>query len=131
MSTAPMKSVADSACTERLFSYGTLQQADVQQATFGRLLQGSNDVLPGFRQTLVKIEDAAVVATSGKTHHPMVQYTGQAHDGVPGTVFAITPEELQQADTYEVAAYRRQAVCLLSGLHAWVYVDAKDALPQP
>ena len=124
-----MKRPADTACTERLFSYGTLQQAEVQQATFGRLLQGRTDVLPKFRQTLVKIEDPAVVVTSGKTHHPLVQYTGRADDGVPGTVFSITPEELRHADAYEVSAYRRQSVRLHSGQNAWVYVDATDTLP--
>ena len=124
-----MKRLADTACTERLFSYGTLQQAKVQQATFGRLLQGRTDVLLGFRQTLVTIEDADVVATSGKTQHPMVQYTGRSDDGVPGTVFAITPEELRHADAYEVSAYRRQSVRLLSGQNAWVYVDAADTFP--
>jgi hypothetical protein len=31
-----------------LFSYGTLQQEDVQWSTFGRLLEGEPDELPGF-----------------------------------------------------------------------------------
>jgi hypothetical protein len=31
-----------------LFSYGTLQQPDVQRATFGRLLRGEPDALVGF-----------------------------------------------------------------------------------
>ncbi len=31
-----------------LFSYGTLQQEDVQLSTFGRLLQGQRDELLGF-----------------------------------------------------------------------------------
>ena len=37
-----------------LFSYGTLQQEDVQLATFGRLLQGQKDELLGFEQSLVR-----------------------------------------------------------------------------
>ena len=59
-----------------LFSYGTLQQRDVQQATFGRLLHGTADELLGFHQSMVKIEDPDVVRTSGKTHHPIVARTG-------------------------------------------------------
>jgi len=107
-----------------LFSYGTLQQPEVQQATFGRLLSGQADELVGFARTLVKIEDAAVVATSGKTHHPIVRRSGDANDRVAGTVFEITDEELAQADRYEVDAYVRVKARLASGNDAWVYVDA-------
>ena len=48
-----------------LFSYGTLQHADVQLATFGRLLRGQSDELAGFEQALVRIDDAQFVASSG------------------------------------------------------------------
>jgi len=34
---------------------------------------------------------------------------------------------IAQADEYEVAAYRRVAVTLASGIEAWVYVDARHA----
>jgi Gamma-glutamyl cyclotransferase, AIG2-like len=114
---------------ELLFSYGTLQLESVQLSTFGRTLVGTADVLPGFEESMVKIEDADVVATSGKTHHPIVKFTGRDADSVAGTVFQITAEELQRADGYEVAAYRRVAVRLQSGVRAWVYVDAQCAPP--
>ncbi len=113
--------------TERLFSYGTLQLEAVQLATFGRRLVGAKDILPGFARTMLKIEDEAVVATSGKTHHPIVKYTGQPGDSVDGMVFEVTAAELSNADKYEVAAYRRVAVTLCSGRRAWVYVDARFA----
>jgi gamma-glutamylcyclotransferase (GGCT)/AIG2-like uncharacterized protein YtfP len=112
-----------------LFSYGTLQQDDVQRSTFGRLLSGRADRLPGYAQTMVKIDDPDVVATSGKTHHPIVSHSGVATDAVTGTVFEITDEELANADRYEVAAYKRVAVTLASGQAAWVYVDARFAPP--
>jgi hypothetical protein len=112
-----------------LFSYGTLQQADVQRATFGRLLSGQADALPGFAQSLVAIDDPQVVATSGKTHHPIVRHSGDPADRVAGTVFEISDHELARADDYEVDAYRRVAVTLASGLQAWVYVDARFAPP--
>jgi hypothetical protein len=115
--------------TECLFSYGTLQLLPVQLSTFGRVLGGVSDKLPGFRTSLVRIDDPKVVETSGKTHHPIVLFTGDAADTVAGMVFQITREELQSADTYEVAAYRRIAVTLLSGRRAWVYVDARHAPP--
>jgi hypothetical protein len=110
--------------TEHLFSYGTLQFEQVQLATFGRKLDGQPDEMPGFSLAMVKIDDPEVVATSGKTHHPVVAYTGEPANRVTGTVFAITPEELAHADDYEVDAYRRDRVTLASGIAAWVYVDA-------
>ena len=114
----------------QLFSYGTLQQEQVQIATFGRMLQGQSDCLVGFEQSLVEIEDLDVVATSGMTHHPIIKFTGNTSHRVAGTVFEITDTELANADTYEVAAYQRVAATLGSGLHAWVYVDARYAPQQ-
>ena len=110
-----------------LFSYGTLQQPEVQQATFGRLLRGHSDELPQYAQSLVAIDDPQVVATSGKTHHPIVRFTGSPTDRVPGTAFEVSPEELTRADGYEVAAYTRVSAALASGRIAFVYVDARDA----
>jgi hypothetical protein len=111
--------------SELLFSYGTLQLEAVQLATFGRRLTGTPDELPRFAQSLMKIDDPEVVATSGKTHHPFATFTGRDADAIPGTVFHITPEELRNADRYEVATYKRIAVVLRSGARARVYVDAR------
>nr|WP_172705441.1 gamma-glutamylcyclotransferase family protein [Variovorax sp.] len=94
-------------------------------ATFGRLLAGRLDQLPGYRLERLAIRDPAVVATSGKSHHPIVVPTGRAEDGVDGAVFAITPAELALSDAYEVEDYRRERVRLASGLEAWAYVDAR------
>jgi gamma-glutamylcyclotransferase (GGCT)/AIG2-like uncharacterized protein YtfP len=110
-----------------LFSYGTLQQQNVQLSTFGRILHGQPDELPGFEQTLIRIDDAQVVETSGRTHHPIVTFTGRQGSRVSGTVFEITDAELARADAYEVGAYRRVAATLASGKQAWVYVDARFA----
>ncbi|HAT30027.1 MAG TPA: UDP-N-acetylmuramate--alanine ligase [Janthinobacterium sp.] len=112
-----------------LFSYGTLQQEDVQLSTFGRKLAGRADDIVGFALSQVEISDPQVVATSGKTHHPIVKFTGAEGDRVAGSVFDISDAELASADRYEVADYRRIAVTLASGLDAWVYVDARFAPP--
>ena len=113
--------------TQFLFSYGTLQLDAVQIATFGRQLVGSSDALRGFELAVLKIEDPTVVAISGKAYHTMAKFTGRASDVVSGTVFAVTPCEIQNADRYEVAAVKRVAVVLQSGLRAWAYVDAEYA----
>jgi gamma-glutamylcyclotransferase (GGCT)/AIG2-like uncharacterized protein YtfP len=108
----------------RLFSYGTLQLETVQLETFGRLLTGAVDALPGYSRTMVRITDPAVIAASGADHHPIVAATNHPDDCVEGMVFEITAEELAAADTYEVSDYKRVDVVLASGLRAWVYVQA-------
>ncbi|NUO82567.1 gamma-glutamylcyclotransferase [candidate division KSB1 bacterium] len=112
-----------------LFSYGTLQQKNVQVSTFGRVLQGHKDELLGFEQSFVKIEDPQVAAASGKTHHANVTFNGRNDSRVSGTVFEISDAELAAADQYEqLAAYKRINGMLASGNQAWVYVDARSAL---
>jgi len=106
-----------------LFSYGTLQQQDVQLATFGRALVGEKDVLVGYEPSLVRIDDPAVAARLHKTHHDNVTPTGDDWSSVQGTALAVTDEELAKADAYEAPfAYQRILVTLGSGQQAWVYL---------
>lgn len=107
-----------------LFSYGTLQDKAVQVANFGRELAGQPDHMAGYKESYVEITDPEVLATSGKTHHPIVIPSANPEETVPGMVFQITPQELRAADAYEVSDYKRVAVGLVSGLTAWVYVKA-------
>lgn len=96
---------------ESLFSYGTLQDHEVQLSTFGRTLVGERDVLPAYSQT-----------TFGP--HWNVQFTGQMSDSVEGTRFEVTRTELEEADIYEATAdYERVEVTLTSGRRAWVYLN--------
>ncbi len=113
-----------------LFSYGTLQLPQVQLATFGRLLAGSPDAIVGYELGAVRIDDPAVVATSGSDVHPVLAPGADADAEVPGTVFTITQQELAAADGYEVDAYTRVEVTLRSGLQAWVYVFDGTAVQQ-
>ncbi|MEZ5961427.1 MAG: gamma-glutamylcyclotransferase family protein [Hyphomonadaceae bacterium] len=108
--------------SERLFSYGTLQQENVQLATFGRLLNGAPDALIGFKDEIVEITDPDVLAKSGKRFHPILSESGDDADRVTGTVFEISAEELAAADKYEVSDYKRVSARLASGSMAWVYV---------
>jgi gamma-glutamylcyclotransferase (GGCT)/AIG2-like uncharacterized protein YtfP len=108
---------------EHLFSYGTLQKQNVQLETFGRFLTGHPDTLVGYKLSMIEIEDQAVVATSGQTHHPIIKQTNQNNDTIKGVVFEITATELKQADHYEVDSYKRINVTLKSGKSAWVYIE--------
>jgi len=115
--------------TENLFSYGTLRYEKVQIATFGRKLSGKTDALPGYHLSQLKITDAAVIEKSGEDVHSVIQFTGDPKDQISGVVFEVSLDELEQADHYEVADYKRVKVQLLSGTTAWVYVSAKDPVP--
>jgi len=105
-----------------LFSYGTLQQENVQLSSFGRVLAGTPDAMPGWRQGEIEITDPEVIRTSGKRFHPIVEPSGDPADEVSGTVFRITEAQLAAADAYEVSDYKRILVRLKSGGDAWVYV---------
>jgi gamma-glutamylcyclotransferase (GGCT)/AIG2-like uncharacterized protein YtfP len=96
---------------ESLFSYGTLQDQEVQVSTFGRSLKGERDGLPEYRQI-----------TFGP--YLNVQFTGHQSDLVEGTRFEVTSAELEEADIYEATAdYKRIQVQLKSGRLAWVYLN--------
>src|SRR5262245_11737678 len=112
--------------TENLFSYGTLQLEAVQLATFGRRLEGTPDAMVGYRLTMIEIEDQDFVATSGTANHRNLQFTGNPSDAVEGMAFKVTQKELEQADAYEPAEYKRALVSLRSGANAWVYVSARQ-----
>jgi gamma-glutamylcyclotransferase (GGCT)/AIG2-like uncharacterized protein YtfP len=106
-----------------LFSYGTLQQPEVQMLNFGRLLAGEPDQLIGFEQSVLKVEDPEFVTVSGKALHSIVRFTGRTEDRVSGTVFEVSESELAGADAYEPAGYTRIAAALASGKRAWVYAS--------
>ena len=105
-----------------LFSYGTLRQPEVQLATFGRLLEGRPDALPGFVLAPLAITSPQVVALSGAAVHTIARRAGRAAESVPGVVFSLTPAELAAADAYEEDAYARVEVELASGARAFVYI---------
>ena len=105
-----------------LFSYGTLQQREVQQATYGRLLTGTRDVLIGHRLEPVVICDPEVVRLSGKAVHTIARLSGDPADRIVGVCFHLTDEELAATDAYEVDAYGRAETVLESGIKAFVYV---------
>ena len=107
-----------------LFSYGTLQRAEVQLSTFGRLLPGERDELPEFELTSIPVKDPDVTAEMGITHYANVVSSKSMDSRVSGTVFEVTEAELIAADEYERdATYERRSVMLASGKKAWVYLS--------
>jgi gamma-glutamylcyclotransferase (GGCT)/AIG2-like uncharacterized protein YtfP len=107
-----------------LFSYGTLQLADVQRSLFGRLLSGQPDELIGFEESLFEIEEPDFVTASGKAAHAIVKFNGRNESRVSGTVLEVSEDELATADKYEPAGYKRVSTTLASGKQAWVYAGS-------
>ena len=92
-----------------LFSYGSLQEKDVQLDNFGRELTGRPDALPGYILT--------------QSDYANAEPSADPNDAVQGTVFEVTDQDLAAADLYEgPARYQRVAVTLQSGTPAWVYI---------
>ena len=107
-----------------LFSYGTLQQREVQLATYGRKLEGSPDALLGYALAALVIDDPHVVEVSGLEVHSIARPTGNPADRIAGVLFELTDAELQATDEYETGAYSRIEATLESGRKAFVYVGS-------
>lgn len=90
-------------------------------------MEGKPDALVHYRLTTVHLQDKDFVAASGTANHRNLEFTGDQSDVVEGIAFTVTDSELQQADAYEPAGYKRTLVELRSGLNAWVYLQI--ALP--
>ncbi|MCK0160904.1 gamma-glutamylcyclotransferase family protein [Allomuricauda sp. F6463D] len=97
---------------EYLFSYGTIQDPQVQKYVFGRLLKGKADTALGFK----KVENAIY------GRYPLIIKTNNARDKVNGMSFEVNDLDLKKADIYETSAYKREKFPLESGGEAWVYI---------
>ncbi len=97
---------------ELLFTYGSLQDKDVQLGIFARKLTGHSDGLRGYQISGERVYG----------QFPTVRSTGDRSDLVPGTVYEISHAELLVADGYEGERYKRTKTTLASGRSAWVYI---------
>ena len=108
-----------------LFSYGTLQDEEVQLSTFGRKLKGEADVLAGYERSSITIDGGSYFTLSGG-QPPSAVPTAEGRcppQRVQGIVFEVTDAELAKSDEYEGDFYyKRVVVRLESGKEAWVYV---------
>lgn len=100
---------------EELFIYGTLIEPDIQNKVIGRTIEGSSDILEGYKRTTIRIFD---------TDYPDIVQEPGRH--VSGLVIDVSPEELILIDGYETEWYKRKKVVLKSKKNAWVYQGNKE-----
>lgn len=82
---------------EKIFTYGTLQDPDIQRSIIGRELGiGEPDTLRGYKMAKLKGIHA--------TYNIIQPQTGST---VEGRVYEVTKEELETIDQYEGDAYIR------------------------
>lgn len=104
--------VQRAAATHYLFTYGTLQERDVQLGVFSRPLNGFEDELPLYMISDEKVADL----------YPTLKHTGVKEDVIKGQVYTLSHQELEKADSYEGEAYERIQIQLASGKNAWAYI---------
>jgi gamma-glutamylcyclotransferase (GGCT)/AIG2-like uncharacterized protein YtfP len=114
--------------TNRVFSYGTLRQTNVQMALYGHPVLTIEDSLPGWRLEWLQIIDSDAIEASGSDRHPILR-PGAADDLVSGAYLELSDEELSATDDYEVSDYVRKSVTLSSGTQAFVYVADDSVKP--
>jgi gamma-glutamylcyclotransferase (GGCT)/AIG2-like uncharacterized protein YtfP len=94
-----------------LFSYGTLQDPELQLRTVGRLLGGDRDELVGYEPSV-------------RPPHANVTFNGDDASRVAGTLFEVTEDELALFDAFEAPFdYHRITARLASGKETFVYVS--------
>jgi gamma-glutamylcyclotransferase (GGCT)/AIG2-like uncharacterized protein YtfP len=95
---------------ERLFTYGTLRDSEVQREVLGKESAGVPDSLSNYRLSSLDI---------GGEQYPIAE----PGDGgkIEGVAYEVQLEELKKIDEYEGQEYRRIKVTLDSGLEAWIY----------
>ncbi|TRX36964.1 gamma-glutamylcyclotransferase [Flavobacterium sp. ZT3R18] len=104
---------------QKLFTYGTLQNNDIQESLFGRILQGTPETLIGYKLNEIQIEEEF-----GLIQYPIITETQQPEDTISGIVYEITTSDLHQADLYEGLHYKRVEVHLQSNEKVWAYSEA-------
>ncbi len=95
-----------------IFTYGTLQEAYIQESLFKRKLVGKPDTLLGYTLSDQKIAGL----------YPFILKSSKTTDSVSGIVYQIEEHELKIVDDYEGEDYERILIELATGTPAWVYI---------
>lgn len=97
--------------SQKLFVYGTLRDADVQERVIGRTVNSTPDRICGYARRMDLFAPYAVAMPASES------------DCFDGVVLDVT-DDLIKLDAYETAAYTRIQVTLVSGTSAWMYIGS-------
>lgn len=105
-----------------LFSYGTLQLPRIQQAVFGKTLEGTKDSLIGYQLRELPLAEGEELPELEVAAYPIIHPSGDPADCIEGVVLEIDESDLLTCDEYEGPHYTRIREMLQSGISCWVYV---------
>ncbi len=115
--------MTDSAAAQLVFSYGALQNEELQRSVLGRVFPSEAAILPGFHADYAEMADPRFAELTGTSIHAVLRRTDDPRDKVIGKVFRLTEDELDAADQFQVLMFRREQVVLEGGRTAWVYLS--------
>ena len=110
---------------EYLFSYGTLQEDDVQVELFGRRLNGGRDVLKGYKTSPIELTEEGFASYTEQATYLIASVSDDENDAIEGTALEVSGEDLSVVDGYEPEEYKRAKVTLELGKRAWIYLKAE------
>ena len=102
-----------------LFSYGTLQDEEIQMELYGTVLLGIEDAIKGFVLKSITLTDQF----GNKKDYLIGDYSGRKDDIVKGIVYSISEGQLALTDFYEGPSYKRISVVSENGRECWLYVE--------
>ncbi|MEH6659170.1 gamma-glutamylcyclotransferase family protein [Leeuwenhoekiella marinoflava] len=105
-----------------LFTYGTLQDIEIQKKLFGRKLDGEKDILKKYKLGTIKIPENQEQTQT----YFIAMHTGNKSDEIEGTVYELRDFELNIADEYEGYFYKRKHVLLASNKKVIIYCKPDD-----
>lgn len=104
---------------EELFVYGGLKVPEMQKKVFGRVVEGTPDVMLDYSQTILDIDGQM---------YPLAIPKDNAE--IPGVVLLLSPLELKHIDDFLINVYKRVKVTLKSGKQVWSNVISDQVLQQ-
>ena len=111
-----------------VFSFGTLRQAHVQEALFGRRVTSEPARIVGYRVARVRITDPGSIEASGSDVHPALVVDDEESASVEGELLDLTDSELAAVDRYEQVSFQPIKVRTERGREAVAYVPRPELL---
>ncbi|GGF66716.1 gamma-glutamylcyclotransferase family protein [Wenyingzhuangia marina] len=105
-----------------LFTYGTLKLEKVQTEIFGKVLQGKDDIVKGYKLGIFHFVNPEAIAISEKDCHPLATPSENPNDEISGTIYEINEEEIKTKEICITDDCERVQVITDSGTICWMYV---------